>query len=53
MRAVMIAAVLSLACSKTAPSVPCTTPLGPRTLYDSYCPNAPQGICFVEQPTNL
>jgi hypothetical protein len=53
-RAPLIALVaLAAACPKTPPH-PCSDALMPSTtLFMSYCPAAPQGICFVDQMTNL
>jgi hypothetical protein len=46
------ALVLLIAACKSG-GTPCTTPIPSTTLYDAYCPTAPQGICFLDHPTNL
>lgn len=46
------AALLLLAACHSS-GTPCTTPIPSTTLYDAYCPQAPNGVCFVDHPTDL
>ena len=52
MRAAIVVALAAAACSGK-PLTACPMTLPQTTLYDSYCPSAPQGICFVDHPTDL
>jgi hypothetical protein len=47
------ALLLLLAACKSTGGTPCATPVPSTTLYDAYCPTAPQGVCFLDHPTNL
>jgi hypothetical protein len=49
----IIVALVGLGACQSSSGPPCTTPIPSTTLYDAYCPSAPQGVCFVDHPTNL
>ncbi|HZS37356.1 MAG TPA: hypothetical protein VFF06_11050 [Polyangia bacterium] len=46
-------ALVLLAACRPPSGPPCAAPIPSTTLYDSYCPSAPQSICFVDHPTDL